>query len=297
MKIAFHLYHFSYRGSEVATFDYAYYNRRILNNISIIVVPKNSSQPPIPEVVSRFSKEFPIFYYDNIKELEQICINEKIDVFYVLKYGKNDGIFLTTIPTFVHCVFFTEEPHGKFYAGVSKSVAKKNNDNIEYPFLNHIVHLPNHNINFRKQLNIPNDAIVFGRHGGNDTFDIPFVKEAILEALDKRQDIYFLFCIKPNMFHDVIHPRVIYLDSFVDIKIKRGFINTCDCMIHSCSLGESFGLSILEFAFCDKPVITFNGGLWHKTHLDNLRDKAIIYSDKNELLNTLIKFNKKDFIK
>ena len=35
MKVAFHIYHFSFRGTEIAAFDYAYYNQTILKNKSI----------------------------------------------------------------------------------------------------------------------------------------------------------------------------------------------------------------------------------------------------------------------
>ena len=44
-------------------------------------------------------------------------------------------------------------------------------------------------------------------------------------------------------------------------------------------VGESFGLSVLDFAYCEKPVITWNGGLWHKQHLSYLgaiRDKVLV---------------------
>ena len=44
----------------------------------------------------------------------------------------------------------------------------------------------------REILNIPNDSIVIGRHGGNTTFDIHYVHECIKEILTIRQDIYFL---------------------------------------------------------------------------------------------------------
>ena len=54
-------------------------------------------------------------------------------------------------------------------------------------------------------------------------------------------------------------------------------------MLHACNLGESNGLSILEFSYCNKPVITWSGAAWHNQHHINLGDKAIIYNDKESL--------------
>lgn len=284
MKIAFHVYQFTFRGSEVALFDYAVYNRLVLGNISVIVAPKVQQTTDVL-VLEKFRREFSIIYYEDIEDLESICMIEKINALYTIKYGKDDGLILKNIPTWVHCVFTTDYPHGSVYAGVSESVSKKNNKNVTYPTVNHVVHLPKLDTNYRKDLGIPDDDIVFGRHGGTDTFNIPFVKEAIIDILNERSDIWFIFCVKPDIMGDFIHPRVINIESFVDTRVKRKFINTCDAMIHACTLGESFGLSVLEFSFCNKPVITWNGGLWHTQHLNNLGNKALLYDNKDQLIN------------
>jgi glycosyltransferase involved in cell wall biosynthesis len=284
MKIAFHINHFTFRGTEVAVFDYAFYNQEILNNTSIIVVPVKQSIEANQLVYQKFEKEFKIVYYSDIDDLESICYEkEKVDALYIIKYGTNDGLFLKKTPTWIHCVFTTEEPHGDLYVGVSESVSKKNKDNILHPFLNHIVYLPDVKSDYRKELGIPSSALVLGRHGGLDTFNIEGVGDVIINILNERNDIWFLFCgggSRLPMFKDVSHSRLLFLDTFVDTRIKRKFINTCDAMIHACDLGESFGLSILEFSFCNKPVITWNGGLWHKQHISNLGDKAILYDDQ-----------------
>lgn len=288
-KIAFHAYCFSFRGSEVALFDYAFYNVHYLKNQSIIVAPKIRKDNE--GVVEKFEKEFPIFYYDDINDLENICQKEKVDALYTIKYGKDDKVVLKNIPTWVHCVFTSGYEHGTIYAGVSDSVSICNSTH-KYPVVNHIVYLPDLSSDYRKELNIPSDAIVFGRHGGVDTFNIPFVRDSILKFLEKRPDVWFLFAVRPMVFNGIEHPRIIYIDHFTDNRIKRKFINTCDAMIHACYLGESFGLSVLEFSFCGKPVITWNGGYLHKQHLENLGDKAILYNDENEITNIFENFKK-----
>jgi len=292
MKIAFHVYHFTFRGSEIAAFDYALFNREILKNTSIVVLPRIQSQPENPSVKEKFGREFEIFYYDSLTHLEEICKRESVDVLYTIKYGTDDGLILKSIPVLVHCVFTTEQPHGTIYAGVSQSVSKKNTHlQKEIPFVNHMVYLPDIKTDFRKDLDIPSDAIVFGRHGGDDTFDLSFVKDTIIELVNERDDIFFLFAIRPRIMSNVEHPHIIYLDSFTDMRIKTKFINTCDAMIHASSLGESFGLSILEFCHQNKPVITWVGGLWHKQHHSNLGDKGIYYIDKNSVKKIINEFN------
>lgn len=296
MKIAFHVYHFTFRGSEIAAFDYALFNREILKNESIIVIPRTQSQPENPLVKEKFGREFRIFYYDSLSHLEEICNKESVNALYTIKYGTNDKLLLKEIPVLVHCVFTTEEPHGTVYVGVSQSVARKNNKGergtpINFPFVNHMVYLPDIKSNFRDDLGIPSSAIVFGRHGGDDTFDLPFVREAIVELLEERDDIFFLFAVRPRMMSNIEHPHIIYLDSFIDMRIKTKFINTCDVMIHACSLGESFGLSILEFCHQNKPVITWVGGAWHKQHHSNLGSKGIYYTDKDSVKKIMNEFS------
>lgn len=80
----------------------------------------------------------------------------------------------------------------------------------------------------------------------------------------------------------------------VDEIQKRKFINTCDAMIHARSDGETFGLSVAEFAICEKPVITWKHG-YDNAHLDILADKAIIYETKEQLYDILSTLNPKTY--
>ena len=52
--------------------------------------------------------------------------------------------------------------------------------------------------NWREKLNIPDNAVVFGRHGGTDTFDIPFVKSIISKIVREFPNIYFIFVNTPS---------------------------------------------------------------------------------------------------
>lgn len=96
----------------------------------------------------------------------------------------------------------------------------------------------------RKELHIPKNAIVFGRHGGNDTFDMDFVKQAVIKTV-MNKNIWFLFLNTDPFFS---HKRIIYLPATADLKYKTKFINTCDAMIHGRYHGETFGLACGEFS-------------------------------------------------
>jgi glycosyltransferase involved in cell wall biosynthesis len=303
MRVAFHVSHFSFRGTEVAVYDYAHYNEKLLGNKSIIVAPTSAqtSEKSHKDVLAKFRNRFQILFYDSNDSFKSYLINSQIDVLYYIKYGVRDElpVFNGKIKTVIHCVYNMTDPHGDVYAGVSECVTrnKRQDEKKVFPYVPHIISLPEESGSFRSKLSIPDDAIVFGRHGGSDTFNIEFVKDVILKVVSEHKNIYFIFAVRPDIIAEVYHPNIIFIKSFVDPSVKRKFINTCDAMIHACDLGESFGISILEFLYCDKPVITFvptnespkgrNIPFYNNQHLLNLENKGICYSTPNELYQKL----------
>ena len=112
---------------------------------------------------------------------------------------------------------------------------KNNNNNDQpknssiFPFVPHMIIKNNQTNNLRKILNIPENAIVFGRHGGLDTFHLTFnseesmitmdmidnktkLVELLLKVLNDNPNIYFLFMPKPYILYKVNHPRIISLN-------------------------------------------------------------------------------------
>jgi len=81
----------------------------------------------------------------------------------------------------------------------------------------------------------------------------------------------------------VDHPNVIFLDPILDPQDKTNFILACDAMIHARSDGESFGLSVCEFLYHDKPVISCGLGR-DKNIVELLQDYGMIYNNQYELL-------------
>jgi hypothetical protein len=147
------------------------------------------------------------------------------------------------------------------------------------------VSLPEPKANFRKQLNIPDNAIVIGRHGGYDEFDLQFVHAAIYKALQTRLDIVFLF-MNTRPFGPA-HPNIIYVNGTHDLQNKSNFISTCDYMLHARNHGESFGLAICEFLHQGKPIISWKNGL-DKHHIFLLEKQGVWYDDFVQLNNILL---------
>ena len=289
-NIAFFIRHFTERGTEVAVYDYAHYNEKILGNKSYIIHFSDDAQkkygfPDIKVSFLKFNSRFEMIEINDITDMKLVIEKYKLDFFYTLTDGgqdiyKFDNKYIwDKCKTIKHCVFDTTCNEGDYYLSISNHLNKKYETNI--PLIPHIVDLPNTDKHLRDELNIPHDAIVIGRFGGFYQFDLEIAHKAILEFLNSNfnSNIYFLF-MNTNKFFE--HPKIIYLEKNIDLLYKTKFINTCDAMIHARSDGETFGLSIAEFSIKNKPIITCPCG--DLEHILLLGDKALTYNDKDSLI-------------
>jgi len=288
LRIGFHTNNLSFRGAEIAVFDYAVHNQSLLQNESLIFYKSKLSSEPT--VISKFEKHFKIFAYQDTEHLARLADQEKLDLLYFIKSGERDGDIISNVPCAVHAVFPTkvEQFHGDKLAFVSQWLAKEySNSNV--PFVPHMIDLPNVEGDLRKELKIPADATVLASYGGSDSFNLPFVHETILKALAKRKDLYFVFM---NFVPFAKHERLIFLPGNSDINYKVRFINTADGMIHARGIGESFGLACGEFSIKNKPVMTYAMSP-QRSHIEILGDKALLYKEKKDLEALLIRFDRK----
>ena len=286
--IAFYQPHLDIQGTGVSYFDYAFYNEKILGNRSIMICDRNDRRThPLAE--QKFKQNLEVLELssqENMNELETVCKDQKVDALYIQKCGRpDDGRFIHTVPTFIHVVGAVKEPHGTIYAYVSEWLSK-HCSNGELPFVPYMINLPECNTDFRAQLKIPTDAIVFGRTGGPYSWNIPFVNGVITQILNEKNNYYFLFA---NTEKFINHERVLFIEPFADLNIKRRFINTCNAMLHARNEGESFGAAVAEFSICNKPIITYANSP-EKNHIFTLKDKGIYYNDYSTLYNILNNF-------
>jgi hypothetical protein len=278
------------RGTEVAIFDYADYNEKILGNKSIIItrdyeIIKNEWDVDI-QAYNKFKNRFSVFYYASQNDIDKIVKNNNVSHIFIEKAGGIDGLTSNYCKNIIHCVFDVSQPHGEVYTPIGQTINNLYRQN--YPVTPYMVSLPESNENLRVKLNISENAIVFGRYGGKESFDIKFVYDVIKKLLNKRDDVYFLF-MNTDVFYE--HKNIIYLPGNADLIFKRNFINTCDALIHARSRGETFGLTPGEFSICKKPVITW-GGSTEIEHLLILKEKAVVYNTSEDLENILETFTK-----
>jgi hypothetical protein len=292
MILGFHTKQLTERGTETALFDYALGARNLLGHEVRVFVPAQTERI-IPLVRERFEEHFEVVLYRTPKSIS--C-----DALYVIKRGR-PGRVTTYIPELNHAFQDAGQPHGHRFAVVSDWLARTasrqfrlpRNRIVQIPRLRkpavvpHIVELPEVGDDLREEIGIPDDATVFGRHGGVDTFNIDFVTAAIRTALEARKDVWFVF-LNTNRFHE--HQRVVHLPGVTDRAAIRRFINTCDYMIHAKPAGETFGLAVAEFAAAGVPVVT-SLRTPSLAHLDLLRDELLLgyerYEDVLRYLTTL----------
>jgi hypothetical protein len=299
MKIVFYSPHLALRGTEVTMYDFAHYNETILGNESVIVYNDNNPAnhaTVIEKFKTRFDKvyslEGPDFNFAwqaqyTVPLLDKIIEDEKCDALYMQKFGKNDGVVSDKCKNLVLVASQICEPHGEVYAYISDWLARHVSDG-KYPSVPSIVDLPEIEGDFRELLGIPESAIVYGRSGGMDTWNIPWASQIAIDIVNKREDIYFVFQNTPQFY---MHPNIKYLPPTADMDFKVKFINTCDAMLHARIEGESFGLSCAEFSLKNKPVITWAGSN-DRNHIETLGEKGIYYMNPQELYNILTAFKR-----
>lgn len=290
MKILFHENELNYRGTSIALYDYADFNEKYLGNESVIVynrtLPTNHSLG-----IEKFKKRFKVYGYTDFREVSQIITKNQIDLLYAIKNGDRDGVESDDCKTAIHSVFKHFEPHGDVYAYVSEWLSQEMTG-AKYPFVPHMVHFETETQDdLRDLLNIPKHAKVFGYYGGAQSFNIGFVQKTIRNIAAKYRDIYFLFMgvdafVQKKWWQSAL-PNIIFLPPSADVLLKQKFINTCSALLHARERGETFGITVAEFALQDKAVITFADSP-EKAHQMQLADQAYYYKNKNELKEILL---------
>lgn len=293
MKILFHENELNYRGTSIAMYDYADFNEKYLGNESVIVYNKTLPTNH-PLGIEKFSKRFEVISYEDFAEVDPIITKNNIDLFYAIKNGDNDGIISKECKTVVHSVFKHYEPHGDVYAYVSEWLAEEMTQG-KCPFVPHMVNFyENTEEDLRNELNIPKNAKVFGYYGGAQSFNIEFVQSVVKKMASQYKDLYFIFMgvdsfVTKKWWKSQLK-NIIFLPPSSDLLFKIKFINTCNALLHARERGETFGITVAEFALKGKSVITFADSP-EKAHAVHLQNQAYYYHDKNDLKNIILDSN------
>ena len=308
LRIGFHNTQLCDRGSTVAMLDYAHYNETILGNTSYVLY-NALSESNRPEVVASCQDRYTtdrVFGYNSLLEIEEFIIKNSLDAVYVIKSGAKDKYVFMSCPTLVHCVFEVDV-HGSRYAAVSNYLkvyhAPTDYDDTlrnQIRVVPHMIDMPSKEsvqarldagtlTNYRSKLDIPDTAFVVGRYGGLKQFNLYQVHDKIIQFLKdgaaERDSVYFVFVNTASFY---THPHIKYVDTVYDKFEKAALILSCDAMIHGRSDGETFGLSLGEFAFYNKPVITTVSDEYN-AHIEILKNKAILYNTHDDTLLALLR--------
>jgi len=287
MKVAFHSRLLTERGSEGAMLDYARLNRVILRNESIICLPDRPGFAGNP-LLQKWREEFEVIQYRDKYDLGRILEKEAAEVLYLTKPGPFDGFFVSGVKNCVHAQFLCDEFHGDAYAYLSSWMSRvmTGEKNSFVPFF--VPRFASEE-DLRGRLGIPKGAKVFGRHGGWDTFNIPFVRKTVVQHARKNPEDHFVFLNTESIREAEKLTNIHYLPATVDPVEKAKFLATCDAMLHARWHGETFGLAVGEFAVLEKPVITFADSR-ERAHLEMLGNQALLYRHADELLKILRDF-------
>ena len=278
----------SERGTSVALFDYALGNEQQLGNRSIVLydgAAANNNQAVIAKFRAAFGDR--LVAVAGFAGVDAVLSRAGADTLYVIKSGELDDRVSAVCRTVVHCVFTTRMPHGDVYAAISPAIVRPG---MYVSVVPHIVSLPQltdpvRDTRMRDRVGIPADAVVFGRYGGVDQFDLGYVRMAVAQTVLRRPAAWFVFV---NTRPFMQHPRVLFLPPIVDLDAKIEFIDGCDAMIWGRSDGETFGLAIAEFSVRCKPVFVTRSAV-DNAHLDMLGDRALYY-DESTVARMLLEF-------
>lgn len=280
VRVLFHLNSLSERGTTTAAIEYALGLRSFGKQVTFAF---NVSEPTThPLFLEKIGEQFPIIPYKDFLEFSHSASLD-FDYAYFLKSGENDSKLVPNITNYVHVVFQNYEPHGDEYVYVSEWLAEEmrfehsKSYGHEFKWVPHIVDMPPPRKCLRESLGIPVSAICGIRIGGQDSFDIEFVIDLVSD-LSKSMEHYFVF-VNTEKFID--RPNVIFLDTIYDKQRKSDLLSSADYFLHARSLGESFGISIVEAMQVGIPVFAWNGGV-DKNHT-KLLPKEMLYECSRDL--------------
>lgn len=291
MRIAFHINQLSERGCELALFDYCHYSQALLDHEPVVFYPRDSAANDAL-IIDRFSRHFDLVPYRHFSQVDDYIDQLDIDLFYAIKGGEVDGIYSRRVPTMIHAVFAQTplELHGCSYAFVSEWLSRKCSLSL-VPAVPHIVHPPSHvdPMSLRALLGIPDHATVFSCYGGENSFDIGFVRDQVIPSvLELRDDIYFTFM---NFGCFIDHPRVFFLPKSTDLAFKQQFVAAADAMLHARRQGESFGLACAEFSAQGKPIFSYRDTP-DRHHHYILSRSISLYAHSADLIDQLLAFDR-----
>ena len=325
-RLAFIVDPMSERGTSVSTFDFADFAEVELGLPPPLILWRNNSsfrESALQVYEKRFGRNRvrQISSFQGGKPdspLERMLREEKITGLYHQKSGSgsNDGAYSNSpaVRHLPHLVFdgkkqWTHAAHG---GGTAAALISRNVPVLptcKLPVVPLIVRpMPLHGPDLRAELDIPPNAVVFGRHGGRTTFNIKGTRQVVMEVALAHPHIYFVF-MNTAGYDKLNQSNIKHVAQTSDRERKAAFIRTCDAMLHARQQGETFGLSVAEFSVMNKPVITSPPTAFKRSskssdtqgkataHIQILGNRALVYRSGAQLRDYLVKFDREAMAK
>jgi len=270
------------RGTTSAIYDYAEAVEQELGHKALIL-HQTGADAFNPGIAAHFARRFEPVTYTDVDDMRRKVRASGAEVLYAFNFTPDQDRRVEGVRNAAHVLFQHYRPRADVYAYISEWMADHMGG---APWVPHIVNVTPPDRSLRKDWGFPEDAVVLGRHGGYDQFDLPFVKGAVAEALERRRDLYFAFL---NTEPFIQSERVKFIPTVYDMTEKSNFVFSCDAMLHGRKAGEGFGLAPAEFLALDKPVICWEGGK-DRNHLWMIPDHRYVYRTATDLMRILLTF-------
>ena len=113
-NIAFWSNQLGERGTEIAMYDYAYYNQTLLNNKSFIFYEINNGNNNL-NVINKFAKQFKVIGVNEFNDVDEYLNIYNIDIIYIIKSGHNDGRLSKVVKKILFIAFLHAMNHMEMY--------------------------------------------------------------------------------------------------------------------------------------------------------------------------------------
>ncbi|MEO1329950.1 MAG: hypothetical protein AAFW46_09830 [Pseudomonadota bacterium] len=288
MRLAFCPIELKMRGGTVKVLNYARAARDVLGIEPVVLFDPSASAPGM---VAEFERAtIPLHAVDREVDLRRQTEGLKLDVAYRSMTGPPGDNWPACARRAMHTVFRFRHgplPEDLRHAYISDWLAHWA-DGGRSAAAPHVVALPEPSPEgvraMRERCGAPADALLLGRLGGFEEFDLEFAQAAVREALERRSDLWFAFV---NTKPFVEHPRAAFLPPIAALQEKADFFSACDASIHARRRGESFGNAIAESLAMDRAVLAWEGGL-DRNHVWMLEGAGTLYRTKRDLLDRLL---------
>ena len=262
VKILFHANQCGFRGTDVATYNYAFFGELLYNMKAYHTFPEHMvhSESQRIKLEARFPgrvlplkvgyvwDEDPIGYSQAL-----LHIIEQYDIQYLFKEeaGTEKELVLTSIPTLVHAVFDCQQSHGHRMLAISPAVEAHGTSCAgNVPYMVWMAQCGRDSL--RLEFRIPDDAFVYGWLGGTDAWDAAvtdIVKDVAVRLGGK---VFFMFQNFPADQAPILEelPNVRLIGPTNDDEFKCRFGQTMDIFLHPRLIGETFGMSVAEVRNC-----------------------------------------------